>query len=176
MFSVSALIQMREYNTVTWRLKAGIVEKKKTSTARPQQHKSRPLLANGSVNTFPLQQNHVTAETDNKITTIILSRVSWLDKGFGLVTRFIGLLQTASTINYSAMANWHFLQFTVARTDSSQCLLSVSRLNAVDLRQHSHSWLQSPRDPWPRFLLSPRHVRVSKWGLLFDETGVGLSI
>jgi hypothetical protein len=25
-------------------------------------------------------------------------------------------------------------------------------------------------------LFSPRHVRVSKWGLLFDEVGVGLSM
>jgi hypothetical protein len=25
------------------------------------------------------------------------------------------------------------------------------RLNYCWLRQHSHSWLQSPRDPWPRF-------------------------
>jgi hypothetical protein len=36
------------------------------------------------------------------------------------------------------------------------------------LRQHSHSWFQSLLDPWPWFLFPARHVRVSKWGLLFD--------
>jgi hypothetical protein len=51
---------------------------------------------------------------------------------------------------------------------------SVSRLNCCWFCQHSHSWLQSPRDLWPRFLFSPRHVRVSKWDLLFDEGEVGL--
>jgi hypothetical protein len=35
----------------------------------------------------------------------------------------------------------------------------------------SHSWLQSPRDPWLRFLFSPRYVHVSKLGFLFDEGG-----
>jgi hypothetical protein len=28
----------------------------------------------------------------------------------------------------------------------------------------------------PRFLFSLRHVRVSKWGLLFNEGGIGLSM
>jgi hypothetical protein len=45
---------------------------------------------------------------------------------------------------------------------------------AAGLSQHSHSWLQSSQDPWPRFLFFPRHARVSKWGFHFDEGGVGL--
>jgi hypothetical protein len=40
---------------------------------------------------------------------------------------------------------------------------------AAGLLQKSHFWLQSPRDPWPRFLFFHRHVRVYKWGLYFDE-------
>jgi hypothetical protein len=28
---------------------------------------------------------------------------------------------------------------------------------------------RSPRDPWPRFLFSPRHIRAQKWGFLFDN-------
>jgi hypothetical protein len=52
---------------------------------------------------------------------------------------------------------------------------SVSEI-AAGVRQHSHSSLQSPWDKWPRLLLSSRGVRVSKWGLLFDEGGVGVSM
>jgi hypothetical protein len=59
----------------------------------------------------------------------------------------------------------------------SQPTATVSRLVKLPLAFASiYSWLQSPRDPWPRFLFSPRHVRVSKWGLLFDKERVGLSI
>jgi hypothetical protein len=45
---------------------------------------------------------------------------------------------------------------------------------APGLRQQIQSWLHSPRDPWPRFLFSARHVRVSKRDFLFDEGGFGL--
>jgi hypothetical protein len=55
-------------------------------------------------------------------------------------------------------------------------LLAVGRVTADGLPQHSHSWLQSPRDPWPRFSFSPRHARVSKWGLLLDEGRAGVSM
>jgi hypothetical protein len=70
------------------------------------------------------------------------------------------------------------------------------RVHVLTGRQLSHNWLnavgrwlncywsspaqsfllRTPRDPWPRFLLSPRYVCVSKWGLLFDERVVGLSV
>jgi hypothetical protein len=43
---------------------------------------------------------------------------------------------------------------------------------AAGLRQHSDAWDQSPRDPWSRHLFSRRHVRVSKWGLLFNKLRV----
>jgi hypothetical protein len=35
----------------------------------------------------------------------VLSRIQWLDTGFGLVNGFIGLLQTITTIDYSTIAN-----------------------------------------------------------------------
>jgi hypothetical protein len=38
-------------------------------------------------------------------------------------------------------------------------------------RQHSHRGFVSRQDLWPRFLFSPRHVRVSKWGLLSTREG-----
>jgi hypothetical protein len=57
-------------------------------------------------------------------TVIILSRVKWLDKGFGLVIGFIGILQTVTTINYSVIANSDALQFTRARTKPSQSAVS----------------------------------------------------
>jgi hypothetical protein len=28
---------------------------------------------------------------------------------------------------------------------------------SAGLSQNSHSWLQSAQDPWPRFILSPKH-------------------
>jgi hypothetical protein len=40
--------------------------------------------------------------------------------GFGLETGFIEHLQTTTPSNYSAIANSHTLQFTKARTKSSQ--------------------------------------------------------
>jgi hypothetical protein len=52
---------------------------------------------------------------------IILSHIKLLDTGFGLVIEFIGLLQTITTSNYSAVANSHTLLFTTARTRSSVC-------------------------------------------------------
>jgi hypothetical protein len=45
--------------------------------------------------------------------------------GFGLVIGFIELLQIVSTGNYSAIANPHTLQFTTARTKSSQSAVSL---------------------------------------------------
>jgi hypothetical protein len=48
----------------------------------------------------------------------------YLDTGFGLVIRFIGLLQTVTTINYSIIANSHTVQFTTAPTKSSQSAMS----------------------------------------------------
>jgi hypothetical protein len=47
-----------------------------------------------------------------------MSRVKWLGMGFGLVMRFIGLLQTVTRINYSA--NSHTLQFAIAHAKSYQ--------------------------------------------------------
>jgi hypothetical protein len=41
-------------------------------------------------------------------------------EGFGLVTGFTEHLQIVTTSNYSAVANSHTLQFTTARTNSSQ--------------------------------------------------------
>jgi hypothetical protein len=40
--------------------------------------------------------------------------------GFGLVIGFTEHLQIITTSNYSAIANSHILQFTTARTKSSQ--------------------------------------------------------
>jgi hypothetical protein len=40
--------------------------------------------------------------------------------GFGLVIGFIERLQIVTTSNYSVIANSHTLQFTTARTTSSQ--------------------------------------------------------
>jgi hypothetical protein len=68
---------------------------------------------------------------------------------------------------------------TSATSFSTDCLQTPSRLTdgrsvgyiAAGFRQHSHSRLQSPRYPCPRFLFLPKPVRVSKWGLLFDEGG-----
>jgi hypothetical protein len=40
----------------------------------------------------------------------------------------------------------------------------------------SYSRHQSPQNPWTKYLSSPRHVHVSKWGLLFDKVWVGLSM
>jgi hypothetical protein len=45
---------------------------------------------------------------------------------FGLVIGFIEHLQNVTTINYSAIANSHTLQFTRARTKSSQSVVSTS--------------------------------------------------
>jgi hypothetical protein len=51
---------------------------------------------------------------------------SWLDTGFGLVIRFIGLLQTVTTTNYSAVANSHSSQFTIAPAKLSTSSLDVN--------------------------------------------------
>jgi hypothetical protein len=51
-----------------------------------------------------------------------------------------------------------------------------SQLNSCWFCQHSHSWFQSPNDPWPRSLYPPRHVLVSKLVPLFDKEGVNLSM
>jgi hypothetical protein len=40
--------------------------------------------------------------------------------GFGLVIGFIELLKNVTTINSSALTHSHSLQFTIARTKSSQ--------------------------------------------------------
>jgi hypothetical protein len=44
----------------------------------------------------------------------------WLWVGFGLVIRFIEHLRIVTTGNYSAIANSHTVQFTTARSKSSQ--------------------------------------------------------
>jgi hypothetical protein len=50
---------------------------------------------------------------------IMLSLVTWLDAGFGLVPGFIGLLKHVITKNYSSLAISDNLQFTMAPTKSS---------------------------------------------------------
>jgi hypothetical protein len=50
----------------------------------------------------------------------ILSRDGVIIDGFGLVIGFTKYLQIVTTSNYSAVANSHTLQFTTARTKSSQ--------------------------------------------------------
>jgi hypothetical protein len=46
---------------------------------------------------------------------------------------------------------------------------SVIRLNCCwPSPAVGHSWLQSPQDPWLRFLFYPRDIHVLKWGLLFN--------
>jgi hypothetical protein len=59
----------------------------------------------------------------------------------------------------------------LASTDCVQ-IHSQSRLNPWSVKlllafASSHCWLESPLNPWPIFILSPIHVRVSKWRLLF---------
>jgi hypothetical protein len=44
--------------------------------------------------------------------------------GFGLVIGFIDNLRIITTSNYSAITNSHTLQFTTARTKSSQSAVS----------------------------------------------------
>jgi hypothetical protein len=44
----------------------------------------------------------------------------WLWTGFGLGIGFIDHLQIVTTSNYNTVANSHTLQFTTARTKSSQ--------------------------------------------------------
>jgi hypothetical protein len=50
--------------------------------------------------------------------------LEWLLKGFGLIIEFIDHLQIVTTSNYIAIANSHTLQFTAARTKSSQPAVS----------------------------------------------------
>jgi hypothetical protein len=50
----------------------------------------------------------------------------WLQTGFGLVIGLNKHLQIVTTSNYSAIANSHILQFTTARTKSSQSAVSSS--------------------------------------------------
>jgi hypothetical protein len=58
--------------------------------------------------------------------TNILSHVwVWLSMGFGLVIGFIELLQIVTASNNSTIANSHMLQFTTARTKSSQFAVSL---------------------------------------------------
>jgi hypothetical protein len=86
--------------------------------------------------------------------TVLLSRVWWIEAGLGLVTGFIGLLQT--TNNGDAIGNSRTLQITSANKPSSW---SVGYI-ATGSHQYSHS----------------RPTRVAKWDLLGDERGVGLSV
>jgi hypothetical protein len=48
-----------------------------------------------------------------------------VDKGFGFVTGFIGVLQLVTTSNYNHLINSHNLQFTIARAKSSTFSLGV---------------------------------------------------
>jgi hypothetical protein len=50
--------------------------------------------------------------------------MEWLYTGFGLVIGFTEHLQIVTAINYSAIANSHTLQFTTARTKTSQSAVS----------------------------------------------------
>jgi hypothetical protein len=73
--------------------------------------------------------------------------------GFGLVIGFIAHLKLVTTINYSTIADSHTLQFTTARTKSSQsAIASTSRCLATDPSNVLYfrayvvaSWLQSSR-------------------------------
>jgi hypothetical protein len=47
-----------------------------------------------------------------------------VDTWFGLITDFIEHLEIVITSNYSAIGNLHTLQFTTARTKSSQSAVS----------------------------------------------------
>jgi hypothetical protein len=57
----------------------------------------------------------------------IVTYLVTIDAGFG----FIGLFEAVTTINYSAIANSHTSQFTIARTKTSQSVFSI------------HSWSPS---------------------------------
>jgi hypothetical protein len=54
--------------------------------------------------------------------------------GFGLPVRFIGLLQSVTTFNYSAMANPRTLQCATGRTNSSRSALSSRNRYLVTVR------------------------------------------
>jgi hypothetical protein len=60
--------------------------------------------------------------------------------GFGLVIGFIDHLQIVATSNYSAVANSRTLQFTTARTNSSQSAVSspggFQRRRSLNFRFH----------------------------------------
>jgi hypothetical protein len=51
--------------------------------------------------------------------------IEWLQPGFGLVIGFIEHLQITATSNYGAIAESPTLQFTTARTKSSQSAVSL---------------------------------------------------
>jgi hypothetical protein len=56
----------------------------------------------------------------------------WLQTGFGLIIQVIEHLQIVTTSNYSAITNSHTLQFTTARTKSSQSDIFISHCLVTD--------------------------------------------
>jgi hypothetical protein len=119
-----------------------------------------------------------------------------------LVIAFIDHLKIVITSNHIALSNSRTRLLTAVHTKSSTSTLRVAwqRLRrghlpqllcstapaladwrsvclgyvADDLRQSFLACLLAIHDP--RILLSPRYVRVSKWGLLYEGGGVGLSM
>jgi hypothetical protein len=71
-----------------------------------------------------------------------------LQTGFGLIIRYIELLQNVSTSNCNAIANSHYLQFIAARTNSSVFCLHQS-LHSSGFKRRTFPLLWDPE-------LSPR--------------------
>jgi hypothetical protein len=64
-----------------------------------------------------------------------------------------------STLVHAAFS----FRFELSRVSQSSVKLLLSFVSTTILGSVSH------RDLWPRFLLSPRHLHVQKWSLLFDK-------
>jgi hypothetical protein len=112
---------------------------------------------------------------DLSFTAVKISSTCHLYSQFYMSAFYIVICQESSSLwissIYSFTCNYNICMNNIYKASVSlgqSVGWLVTWLNCCWLCQHSHSWLQSPWDPWLWIFFYPRHIHVSKWGLLFD--------
>jgi hypothetical protein len=100
------------------------------------------------------------------VTKMILSRVKWLDTGFGLVIRFIGLLQTVTTSNCNRFTNT-YIHFTIHYGTHSFLSINTRVCLATDLNNVLSFRAHIPAGWLPSLLTISSHSRLPCHDSLF---------
>jgi hypothetical protein len=85
------------------------------------------------------------------------------------ILKMDAVISSETSVNLYQITRRHVLEDSRLQVGPSVKLLLVLASTVIPV-------FRSRRNPWTKFLFSPRHTRVSKCDLHFDEGGVGLSM